>query len=186
MQADPLGIDGGSNVYMMANLNPLWFIDPYGLCPEDPWYKKTMQVVVNVVTYPDYGDVWKGIKGINRGVLVMVGGALLTQGDSPAPGPLDAAGAGLVFKGFGDASMSFSLVVQGLAGGSKVSPIDDTMIKTVGNAMSENNSTVNTVVGTVEGLIPTPLPDNAPQQLKDLKSTLDTIDQLEDVFGYEY
>ena len=35
MQADPLGIDGGSNVYMMANLNPLWFIDPYGLCP---WY----------------------------------------------------------------------------------------------------------------------------------------------------
>ena len=39
MQADPLGIDGGSNVYMMANLNPLWFIDPYGLCPES-WYEK--------------------------------------------------------------------------------------------------------------------------------------------------
>ena len=38
MQADPLGIDGGSNVYMMANLNPLWFIDPYGLCPEDVTY----------------------------------------------------------------------------------------------------------------------------------------------------
>ena len=28
---DPLGIDGGVNVYMWANLNPLYFIDPYGL-----------------------------------------------------------------------------------------------------------------------------------------------------------
>ena len=28
---DPLGIDGGVNVYMMANINPLFFIDPYGL-----------------------------------------------------------------------------------------------------------------------------------------------------------
>jgi len=28
---DPLGIDGGVNVYAMANLNPLWFVDPYGL-----------------------------------------------------------------------------------------------------------------------------------------------------------
>jgi len=31
---DPLGIDGGVNVYMWANLNPLAFIDPYGLCAE--------------------------------------------------------------------------------------------------------------------------------------------------------
>ena len=31
ISADPLGIDGGVNVYAMANLNPLRFIDPYGL-----------------------------------------------------------------------------------------------------------------------------------------------------------
>ena len=30
---DPLGIDGGANVYAMANMNPLAFIDPYGLEP---------------------------------------------------------------------------------------------------------------------------------------------------------
>jgi RHS repeat-associated protein len=28
---DPMGIDGGVNVYAMANLNPLFFVDPYGL-----------------------------------------------------------------------------------------------------------------------------------------------------------
>ncbi len=31
ISADPLGIDGGVNVYAMANRNPLWFVDPYGL-----------------------------------------------------------------------------------------------------------------------------------------------------------
>ena len=36
IQPDPLGIDGGVNVYMWANLNPLFFVDPYGLCAEDP------------------------------------------------------------------------------------------------------------------------------------------------------
>ncbi|QBG48242.1 RHS repeat protein [Verrucomicrobia bacterium S94] len=28
---DPLGIDGGVNIYMWANMNPLFFVDPYGL-----------------------------------------------------------------------------------------------------------------------------------------------------------
>ncbi len=32
---DPLGIDGGVNVYAMANMNPLAFVDPYGL---EPWF----------------------------------------------------------------------------------------------------------------------------------------------------
>lgn len=34
IQPDPLGIDGGANVYAMANLNPLFFVDPYGLCAD--------------------------------------------------------------------------------------------------------------------------------------------------------
>ncbi len=34
ISADPLGIDGGVNVYAYANLNPLAFVDPYGLCGE--------------------------------------------------------------------------------------------------------------------------------------------------------
>ena len=35
---DPLGIDGGANVYMWANMNPLAFIDPSGLYSH--WYYK--------------------------------------------------------------------------------------------------------------------------------------------------
>ncbi|MDF7826944.1 DUF6531 domain-containing protein [Pontiellaceae bacterium B12227] len=31
LHPDPLGIDGGANVYAMANLNPLFFVDPLGL-----------------------------------------------------------------------------------------------------------------------------------------------------------
>ena len=31
LQADPLGIDGGVNLYAYGNLNPLAFIDPWGL-----------------------------------------------------------------------------------------------------------------------------------------------------------
>lgn len=31
LHPDPMGIDGGANVYAMANLNPLAFVDPFGL-----------------------------------------------------------------------------------------------------------------------------------------------------------
>lgn len=37
ISADPLGIDGGVNVYAYANLNPLAFVDPYGLCGNEPY-----------------------------------------------------------------------------------------------------------------------------------------------------
>ena len=34
---DPLGIDGGANVYMWANMNPLYFVDPSGEIAETVW-----------------------------------------------------------------------------------------------------------------------------------------------------
>lgn len=34
ISTDPSGIDGGVNLYAYANLNPLAFVDPYGLCAE--------------------------------------------------------------------------------------------------------------------------------------------------------
>ena len=37
LQPDPLGIDGGANVYVWANRNPLFFVDPLGLCAESFW-----------------------------------------------------------------------------------------------------------------------------------------------------
>ncbi len=34
ISSDPMGIDGGVNLYAYGNLNPLAFVDPYGLCAE--------------------------------------------------------------------------------------------------------------------------------------------------------
>ena len=34
ISADPMGIDGGANLYAYGALNPLAFVDPYGLCAE--------------------------------------------------------------------------------------------------------------------------------------------------------
>ncbi len=37
ISSDPMGIDGGVNLYAYGNLNPLSFVDPYGLCAESFW-----------------------------------------------------------------------------------------------------------------------------------------------------
>jgi hypothetical protein len=39
ISTDPSGIDGGVNLYAYGNLNPLFFVDPYGLCAESFWSK---------------------------------------------------------------------------------------------------------------------------------------------------
>ena len=41
LSADPLGIDGGLNLYAYANGDPLAYIDPLGLCAsDDKWYDR--------------------------------------------------------------------------------------------------------------------------------------------------
>jgi RHS repeat-associated protein len=50
---DPSGIDGGVNLYAYGNLNPLAFVDPYGLCAESgsgsssSWYNKMYNEVLS-------------------------------------------------------------------------------------------------------------------------------------------
>ena len=43
---DPLGIDGGVNVYMWANMNPLAFVDPYGL-----------EAMLNAIARDEWGNL---------------------------------------------------------------------------------------------------------------------------------
>ncbi len=54
---DPLGIDGGVNVYAYANLNPLFFVDPLGLCADvgeirAPRYSSNRPFWLNLLTNP--------------------------------------------------------------------------------------------------------------------------------------
>ena len=63
LQADPMGIGGGANVYAYGNLNPVVFVDPLGLCGR----------VWETGSYlGDVGEVFKGygdsIAGIAQGM----------------------------------------------------------------------------------------------------------------------
>jgi RHS repeat-associated protein len=46
-QADPIGLAGGSNLYLYANANPLKFVDRNGLSPED--VKKIQQAIADCI-----------------------------------------------------------------------------------------------------------------------------------------
>ena len=55
---DPLGIDGGVNVYAYANLNPLFFVDPLGLCADGGGLSTYRQFVQNTVESPFNPFYW--------------------------------------------------------------------------------------------------------------------------------
>ena len=58
LSADPMGIDGGLNLYMYANGNPLVYIDPLGLCAESMSGTITdyLKASVNQVVKGNYTD----------------------------------------------------------------------------------------------------------------------------------
>ncbi|MBN2685220.1 MAG: DUF4225 domain-containing protein [Pontiellaceae bacterium] len=76
---DPLGIDGGVNVYAMANLNPLFFVDPYGLSGWD-WLSNGLSFVGGALQTAAGFTIatttsWTGI-GAVAGTALMVNGAI--------------------------------------------------------------------------------------------------------------
>ena len=58
LSADPMGIDGGLNLYMYANGNPLVYLDPVGLCAESMSGTITdyLKASVNQVVKGNYTD----------------------------------------------------------------------------------------------------------------------------------
>ena len=67
---DPLGIDGGANVYMWANMNPLWFVDPYGLCADTGKYlnKWTLQNRIRAPIYMVQHNLGERLNRIDNAV----------------------------------------------------------------------------------------------------------------------
>jgi len=124
LSKDPIGISGGLNLYAYANLNPIYFIDPYGLCAEsgDSWS-------------PDWGEVGDGVGQMLWGAFQFVGGAALTQGDSPAPGPLDVLGAGIAINGVGDMGLGYAHFLGGLTG-TDTTEVPNSMINATINAFT--------------------------------------------------
>lgn len=45
--ADPIGLAGGVNLFLYTSNNPVNFIDPWGLCPEQRWW----EYVIDGVSY---------------------------------------------------------------------------------------------------------------------------------------
>ncbi len=82
IQPDPLGIDGGVNIYAWANLNPLYFVDPYGL-----WtIRLGIQVSVNLGFAVNFNIGiaigYSANNGVTAGVVGGVGGGVGLVGGS--------------------------------------------------------------------------------------------------------
>lgn len=45
MQTDPIGYDDGLNMYTYCGNNSINFVDPSGLCKDDPWYKQSWEAI---------------------------------------------------------------------------------------------------------------------------------------------
>jgi hypothetical protein len=101
---DPLGIDGGANVYMWANMNPLAFVDPYGLSAFD-WFSNGLSFVGGALQVAAGFTIaattsWSGIGAYAGAALMVQGGSSmvasavnmnnLRQGNDPG---LNASGA---------------------------------------------------------------------------------------------
>nr|MDA3798943.1 toxin C-terminal domain-containing protein [Kiritimatiellia bacterium] len=70
---DPLGIDSFPNLYAYANMNPLAFIDPWGLCAEDGnWFTTTLDWTQGVLDGAGLVPAW-GIFPDAANTLISVG-----------------------------------------------------------------------------------------------------------------
>ncbi len=125
ISSDPMGIDGGVNLYAYGNLNPLAFVDPYGLCAEGGWN-------------PDWDSVKNGVEPLFWGsVKIRIGAGTVALGAViPVDGPvIELAGAGLVLNGIGDTLLGGAHILGGLMG-LDMSDVPDNFANMVGTGLT--------------------------------------------------
>jgi len=112
ISADPLGIDGGVNLYAYGDLNPLAFVDPSGNIPV-PVITAIYGAIAGAVSGGITGYAHDGWDGVGKGVLVGAGAGALTGALMPQTSHVaaSAAVAGL----FGVAESAFAQQAVGLA-----------------------------------------------------------------------
>ena len=89
ISTDPLGIDAFVNLYAYGDMNPLFFVDPFGLCANQPWYQNVLSgisfvgkvawgattFVIQLAIGENYGQAWRDMftsaweGGVTGGIL---------------------------------------------------------------------------------------------------------------------
>ncbi len=110
IQPDPLGIDGGANVYAYANLNPAFFVDPTG---EFGWVGAAYGAIVGAVSGGITGYAYDGWNGVAKGALVGAGTGAITGALMPQTSHATSTAA--VSALFGVAESAFAQQAVGLA-----------------------------------------------------------------------
>jgi len=112
ISADPMGIDGGVNLYAYGNLNPIYYTDPSGNVPV-PVITAIYGAIAGAVSGGITGYAYDGWNGVGKGVLVGAGTGALTGALMPQTSHVaaSAAVAGL----FGVAESAFAQQAVGLA-----------------------------------------------------------------------
>jgi RHS repeat-associated protein len=125
LQPDPIGLEGGYNLYTYASGNPLWFIDPLGLVA--------------------WGTVGRGVAGAGVSVIGMVAGVAATP-----TGALTGPGAALAYV----SAYSFGANVGNIINGFRDVPASPTGPVGTVATLATDNRTMQTAANITDAVIP--------------------------------
>ncbi len=122
-------IKDGNHWYAYVNNDPVNFVDPLGLAATD-----------SAATGLNDIEIGKRLLNIGKSIFQVVGGAILTQLDSPVIGLLDVAGGLAVADGISDIILNYGAIVSELVGLNS-DDIPEDLLNEVGDTVTGNDQT---------------------------------------------